>query len=309
MDFKFDEFEEIEEEETNKKKKKKKKLVINKTFAIIIVIIIAIIVGGIVFYYSSKLFVKEEKKEEIEPVTDVIDIENENVSILYQYVTYGVRNKRNNKFIKEKNVTQSSFTEQEKYYYALQFAQVEDFKFTNNYDEEDRKIYSISTSKIKEYMERFFGGNIEYKKDVILTYPFSFRINGLNVGNMKYVSQKEGYQTVFTELQDNIISNDLVNDYYAKLDKAINEEDGTLKLFEKIIFTELEKNENNYNIKIYKDYNKTKLITTLSNLSEEDIKNNPIKIDDYLDVATIIEYEFRVYNNYYYFYSSTIKEQ
>ena len=306
MDFKFDELE--EKDTSTKKKKKKHKFQINKTVAIIIVVIIAIVMGGLVFYYSSKLFPKEEGKKEIEPVTNEIDINDENVKILYQYVTYGVRNKRNEKFIKEKSVTFNSFSEEEKYYYALQFAQVEDFVFTNKYDEEERKIYSISTSKIKDYMERFFGGDVEYTTDVIFSYPFSFRINGLNVGNIKYMSKREGYQTVFTELQDNIDSTDLVENYYAKLDKAINEEDGTLKLYEKIIYTDLSKNGDNYNISIYKDYNKTKLISTKSNLTEEEIRQNPIKIDDYQEQATIIEYEFRVYNNHYYFYSSTIKE-
>ena len=301
MDIKFDDYEEVKE------KPKKKKKGVNKVVAIILIVIVAIIVGYLVFYYSNKLFGKEEKKKEIEPTTNEIDISNENVSILYQYVTYGVRNKRNEKFIKESNVTHNSFTEQEKYYYALQFAQVEDFVFTNKYDSEDRKIYSISTKKIKEYMERFFGGDITYEKDIVVTYPFSFRINSLNVGTLKYMSEKEGYNTVFTELLDNIESTNLINDYYAKLVKAINEEDGTLKLYEKIIYTELVKNNDYYNINIYKDYNKTKKITSINNLDESTLKQTPITVDNYLDDASTIVYEFRVYNNHYYFYSSKIE--
>jgi len=101
---------------------------------------------------------------------------------LRQRLIIGIKGERNTKFIKEKNVTIDSFTNEEKFYYALQFAQVEDFKVTDKVDEKNRKVYRLYHETVKEYMQRFFGGSVQYSSDISLVYPFSFRINGNNVG-------------------------------------------------------------------------------------------------------------------------------
>ena len=131
MDFKI---EEIDEEEKSKKSSN------NNLMPIIIVVIIALIVGLLVFLVSNKAFGKKEKKPE--PVTETkLKLTEDNVEILYAYVTYGTKNIRNEKFIKEKNVDINSFTNDEKFYYALQFAQVEDFENDGELDKDNKFIW------------------------------------------------------------------------------------------------------------------------------------------------------------------------
>ena len=302
-DFKFeDSFEEVD---TTKKKKKKNKIRNNKTIALTLVIILSLLIGIGVFIGSNAIFNKDKKKEKT-PTTIQLDLKNENVDILYQYVTYGTRNQRNDKFIKNKEVTLKDFTNEEKLYYALQFAQVEDFVFTKKYNDKNQKIYSISKLKIDDYMKRFFGNQVTYTTDTEITYPFSFRINGQNVGTLKYSKTIKGYETVFDGFQDDITTKDIVEPYYAKLYQAEQKLDNTILLTEKIIYTTLEEENGLYNLTIYKDYEKTNVIEQLTGLTLEQLKNNPVKIENYLTNAGTIQYKFDINISTYYFASSKI---
>lgn len=295
MDFKIGDA--IEEEGTSTKK--------NTKLPIIIIVILSIVIGLTVFLVSNAFF-GEKKKDNTQAVSTNVDLDDENVKILYEYVTYGVKNTRNDKFIKEQNVKLEDFNNYEKYYYALQFAQVEDFASTGKVNSEGKKIYNISSSKIKNYMQRFFGPEVTYSTNSNITYPFSFRINNLNVGTLTYTVESQGFDTIFTGFEDNIISNNLVEPYYTELSQATKKSDGSLELTEKIIYTELIKKDNVYDINIYKDYQKTMLLETKTNLTEEQIKENPISITDYKEKAATITYEFKLSSTNYYFYSSTI---
>lgn len=303
-DFKFeDSFEEVD---TTKKRKNKSYFNNSKTTMIVIVVIISLIIGIMVFLGSNALFNKGKKKEK-EPTTIQLDLKNENVDILYHYVTYGTRNQRYDKFIKNKSVTLKDFTNEEKIYYALQFAQVEDFVFTKKYNDKDQKIYSISKLKMDDYMRRFFGAQVTYTTDdTEITYPFSFRINGQNVGTLKYSKTRKGYETTFDGFQGDIKSTDLVEPYYAKLTKAEQNLDNTIVLTEKIIYTTVEEENGLYNITIYRDYDKTKPIEKRSGITKEQLQNNPIKIDNYLANAGTIQYKFDINISTYYFASSKI---
>ena len=304
-----DDFKIIDSFEENDTTKKKKKSIIfknSKTVMIVIVIILSLLIGIGVFVGSNALFNKGKKKEK-EPTTVQLDLKNENVDILYHYVTYGTRNKRYEKFIKNKSVTLKDFTNEEKLYYALQFAQVEDFVFTKKYNEKDQKIYSISKLKMDDYMKRFFGAQVTYTTDdTEITYPFSFRINGQNVGTLKYSKTRKGYETVFDGFQDDIKSTDIVEPYYAKLTRAEQNLDNTIVLTEKIIYTTVEEENGLYNITIYKDYDKTKPIEKRTGITLEQLQNNPIKIDNYLANAGTIQYKFDINISTYYFASSKI---
>ena len=157
MDFKIgDELEETTEDGELVSKKSS-----NNILPIIIIAVVAIICGIVVFLVSNTLFGKKEIKPD--PIKSVeLSLQEENVKILYEYVTYGAGEERSEKFLKEKNVNISSFTNQEKFYFALQFAQVEDFEKTDRLDESKHKIYFIPSNIIQEYMERFFGPSITY---------------------------------------------------------------------------------------------------------------------------------------------------
>ena len=72
----------------------------SSSLPIIIIIVLAIIIGLIVFFISNAIFGEKKPKEET-PVSTQLSITDENVQILYQYLTYGIKGERNNKFIKE----------------------------------------------------------------------------------------------------------------------------------------------------------------------------------------------------------------
>ena len=278
----------------------------NSPVPIIIIIVISLVIGLLVFFVSNALFGR--KVIPAEPPKDTeVSLTDENVKILYDYVTYGPKNVRSDKFLKEQSVNLNSFTNQEKFYYALQFAQVEDFTATGEVDENNLKIYRIPSNKIKNYMERFFGSKVTYATNSVITYPFSFRINNKNVGVMTYSVEKDGYNTVFTGLEEDVVSDKVVEPYYTKLVKAIkNGKDGSLELQEKVIYTDVQENNGVYTIGIYQDYQHTVLLETKQNLTAEQLKQNPITIDSYQEKASTVKYLFKLNNTIYYFDSSTI---
>ena len=289
-------------EETSSKNEKPR----SNVLPIIIIVVIALIVGFGVFFIPNSLIggKKEEKVEE--PKETPLLLTEENVEILYDYVTYGVNNKRNDKFLKEPKVTLDSFSNQEKFYYALQFAQPEDFIFTEKLTEDKKKIYNISDNTIKNYMQRFFGGKVTYNNSVTLTYPFSFSINGQNVGIMTPNATTGGLDTIFDGVEKPKEETDVVQPYYYALTAAYKEPDGTYKLEEKVIYTRVEEKEGTYIIYLYKDYAQTSLIETKLNQTKETLQTTPIDIKNYKDKASTVTYHFGLYNNMLYFESSEI---
>lgn len=296
MDFKIGD--EIEDVSNNPKKK-------NSKLPIIIVVIISLVCGLSVFLISNAFFGKKEPKQP--PVVDTqLSLNDDNVQILYAYVTYGTRNKRNDKFLKEQNVTINSFSNQEKFYYALQFAEPEDFTNTGKVDKDNHKIYNISSAKIKNYMQRFFGGQVSYSNNSVITYPFSFQINGQNVGTLTYSIDRDGFDTIFNGLEEDITEEKTVEPYYTELVSATKKADGTYELQEKVIYTETTIADNMYKIEIYKDYEHTMLLETRQNITEEQVKEDPVTIEKYKDRAATITYHFKLNGNVLYFDSSEI---
>lgn len=297
MDFKIGD----DIEETSESPKKK-----NNYLSTIIIVVVSLFFGLTVFFISYALFGPKKDKEPEQEINTNLSLNDENVKILYNYVTYGVNDKRNEKFIKEKSVKLENFTNEEKFYYALQFAQVEDFANTGKLTEQNQKIYNISSAKIRSYMQRFFGNEITYKTTDKITYPFSFRINNQNVGTLTYSSERNGFDTVFSADEQIEETPNLVAPYYAELTNAVRKTDGSIELTEKIVFPEVTKKEELYDINVYKDYDKTILIEQKTNLTEENIKEKPISVKDYGSKATTITYLFKLSSTNYYFYSSEI---
>ncbi len=276
---------------------------------IVIVIFIALLVGVLVFFASTTLFGKKDKNQTNGEVS--LDINNQSVVNLYNIATYGVLGKRYDKFVKEQRVTMDNFTNYEKYYYAMMFAKKEDFIDTGLKDNENYNIYSISNEKIKNYMKSFFGDKIVYSTAGAIELTFPFTIQNNNIGTLTYDSQTDSFTTVFKKSSD--ISKDLIEPFYGKLSSATSNSDNSVLLQERIIYTELIQNKDStgnlidsYTLNIYKDYEKTVLITSKNDLSAESLKVNPVKIEDYIDKAGLITYKFNYGTSGYYFVSSSI---
>ena len=166
----------------------------------IIIIVISLIVGIGTFILTSSLLNQNEEipiPQEEEP----LDLSEQNVQILYKYVTYGIRNRRADKFLKE-STTLATFTNQERFYYALQFASKNDFSSTGKNNAEGHPIYHITEAKIREYMQRFFGPGVSYTSQVKFPYTFRFTINGKNTGTFQ-TADGDGYNIVFDKVESN----------------------------------------------------------------------------------------------------------
>lgn len=303
MDFKIGEdFVEEDKKDNNSKKDNS----INKFIIIGAAIVLTFLV---VFLLLNGIF---NPKNKTVKKTNVLTSEKKplfesNVKILYGYVTYSTSGPRYDIFVKNNKVTLDTFTEEEKYYYALQYVQVEDFEFTGKYDTDKNKIYSISNRKIKKYMEYFFGKGVKYSTDIVVQYPFSFSINDNNVGTLKYNAEEDTFETIF-EKEETYEDNSIIDPYLGKLVEAYKEPDGGYRLVEKVIYIDVKpQTDGKYEVIISKDYDHKNIIESSIDQTKEDIEK--ITVDKYIDQAATITYNFKIKepSNILYFYSSEIK--
>ncbi len=278
----------------------------NTVVQIIIISIVSIIVGLGVFFVFNSLFNKKEPVKE-EPTEVDVSLTDKNVQILYQYVTYGTDGVRGEKFVKDRSVSLGSFTNDEKLFYALQFAEGEDFEFTGEYDENKKKIYRLPIETVKNYAEIFFGPNVSFAAEgVNYTHAFNFTINDQNIGTLTYDSDEDEFHVVFDGFQDIEKKTTGVLPYYTKLIGATKLKDNTLILKEKVVYVKENESEDSVSLTISKDFEHNSIMDTKSNISKESIDDYQFDISPYLENASTITYTFKVNNNAYYFASSEI---
>lgn len=298
MDFNFKIGDDIQEVGSKKKG-------LNDNVKIVIVIVVSLIVGVAVFFATNALF--GEKPPKTTPVTSTTLNVNDTVVVdTYKMLTYGFGGVRKDKFIKGGNINLSSFDNEERFYYAMQFASQGDFSDTGNMDANGLKIYNISNDKVNSYMKRFFGDEVTYSKEspIVLNYPFM--IGNSNIGKMTYDSNRDGFGTVFSGVANTTAPTELVKPYYTSLYSATSKSDGTMQMIEKIIYVSLvEKGPDTYDVSIYKDYGKTQLIETRYNLTKASLTTTPISIEPYINKASAITYNLKKGEQGYYFVNSS----
>lgn len=290
---------------------------------LVIILGAAIVVGLIVFLVTNSIFNSKKTPTPKTVTSEKRSLTESNVKILYDYVTYGTEGIRNDKFVKEKKVTASSFTDEEKIYYALQFAQASDFTLvadtddTNKTENKDKAVkkaeaeYYISSSTIKKFVEKFFGKNVKYNDVDKFTYQFDYTINDepVDKSTLTYSSTLDGYVTTFKakEIEPATTSEDevLVDPYIGKLVEAWKDPDGSYRLIEKVIYPVVKKQaDGKYEISIYSDYDHTNVIESSVDKDISDI--GKIKIDKYIKNAATVTYTFKLNGMILYFDSSKI---
>ncbi len=276
--------------------------IFTRPVVITLVIIGAITLGFIAYLIAAKIEADNKPKTPSTYVGDEISLSDENVQILYQYVTYGAEGVRNTKFVNNREVNINSFNNQEKLYYALMFAQVEDFEFTGELDSNKKKIYNIPDSKILGYMKLFFGPSVTYQPEAKFNYPFTFYINNMNVGTMTHNSERGGYDTIFASNQD--ISKKGIEPVYGQLISALRKPDGKVVLQERVVYTELRTDNGSYAVDVFKDPEKTNKLGSVG-VSEDQLKDTVINLSNYASTA-IVEYTFGLNGQQLYFESSRI---
>ena len=277
---------------------------------IIIVILLSLAVGLIIFYISNPFFNEPQEG----PYVQELQLTDNNVRILYKYVTSSVDGNRNDVFVMNDSITKENMPNEDKLYYALQFASPEDFVSTGKRDKENNQIFNISDKKIDEYMKRFFGNNITYSKVKKMDYTLSFSEEVKYVASLTYSYENKGYDTILIKYSDDEDDNDKkdekeeikVKPFYTKLVKANLFEDQTIELQEKVIYTKVSKEKDLYTIKVYGDLHYHNLIDTRNNLTESQMQNSIFNLNEYMNEASTVTYTFKTENDKYYFYSSNV---
>ena len=208
---------------------------------IIIVVLLALAIGLIIFYITNPLFNKPQEG----PFVQELQLSDNNVRILYNYVSYSVDGSRNDVFVMNSSVTKENMPSKDKLYYALQFASPEDFVSTGKRDDDNNQIFNISDNKVDAYMKRFFGNNVTYSKVKKMDYTLNFSDEYKYVGTLTYSYDNKGYDTILNK---------------------IDEEDDDL-----------------YTIKVYGDLHYHNLIETRNNLTESQLKNSVFNMNEYVN--------------------------
>jgi len=255
---------------------------------------------GLLFYLIFNFYINGGfKRDNSTP----LDLSDPDIRTLYSYVTYGTRGIRNDKFISNSSVYANTFSDSEKFYYALQFARASDFVYTNENNSYGQKIFTISDNTIRNYMVRFFGPNISYSNNVQINYVFPFNVNKMNVAKMTYNVKRRGFDVVFNKYLGYEEVNPINDQYYTRLAEALRLEDGKIILREKVVYVEVVENEGLYSLYIFKDPAHQELIDQKINLTSSQLENS---IDWYNLKTAYIEYTFDLNGTVYYFLSSQI---
>ena len=269
---------------------------------IIIVVLLALAIGLIIFYITNPLFNKPQEG----PFVQELQLSDNNVRILYNYVSYSVDGSRNDVFVMNSSVTKENMPSKDKLYYALQFASPEDFVSTGKRDDENNQIFNISDNKVDAYMKRFFGNNVTYSKVKKMDYTLNFSDEYKYVGTLTYSYDNKGYDTILNKIDEEDDEKVYVQPFYGKLVKASLFEDQTMELQEKVIYTKVLEDDDLYTIKVYGDLHYHNLIETRNNLTESQLKNSVFNMNEYVNEASTVTYTFKTEDEKYYFYSSNL---
>ena len=265
--------------------KKKSSSRANKKFTTIVVIGVAVLFGVTFFIIFNLIF---NRREPVEPVSNELALDDERVVALYDRVKYGARGPRYYKFVSEPSVTEKNFTNYEKFYYALSLTETSDFRETGTNNEAGVVEYYISSAKIQQYMQEFFGDGVKYVTASSLNYTFDFVKEDKNSGQLNYNADKKRYTIYFTDKVEDEAQNIETIRVYGELSSAKLDGD-KIVIKEKVIFPKCNKNASNtYDCIIYRDYENTVKI-------DEAIGQDPnhvFKPSDY-ESANVVTYTFK----------------
>lgn len=275
---------------------------------ILMVVLLSISVGLIIFYIANPFFNDEIKG----PYVQELQLTDNNVRILYDYVSYAPNGERNDVFLTNDSVTKDNMPNKDKLFYALQFAKPEDFKSTGKRDDNKNQIFNISDKKVDEYMKRFFGSSITYKKEKSLDYILDFGEDAVYKAKLTYSSENDGYDTILLTEDDNdepkqeSEKEEFIKPYYTKLYKANLFEDESIELHEKIIYPVVKKVDKLYTLEVYGDFRHKNLIETRNNLTESQLKSSVFNMNEYIDTAASVFYTFKTEEGIYHFDHSVV---
>lgn len=327
-DFSFDDSVEENSGGYNEDQNEKKKII-----KFLIIVAVAAIAGFSVYFITDALINGNRKTTVVtEPKDMEMDLSDEMVVYLYNNVKYEVNGIRSDRFFKTGSVTADDFTTQEKMYFALRYATQSDFvnmtpssSTTTTEETEDGETtitentqkelatFSISKSKIDEYMYNFFGEGYSYSTDTPVTISVNFAVDGYNSGVMSYDATSDSFLVKF----DNVSTggSDLaIKPYLYKLSSAMREgKTNNIIIKEKIVFTNVKQYTDEagnlidkYDCGIYRDYARTNLLEQKTGVVKSQL--SMLGLENYQESASTVTYTFfKDENDEYHFLNSVIE--
>ena len=262
----------------------------------ITIISASVILGLLIFFVSSGVIDKNNSLTSINTLSSskIIDTSSDKIKLLYKYVNYREKGDAVPKLKKEQSTTVESFSNYEKYYYALQFVKANDLELIG----ED--TYSLSLKKVSDYMKKFFGNDIKYSTNCEFEYTFDFLVNNKNIALITYDKSNNKFIIKFRGLYDQV---KVIDYYYSKIESAYLKPDNSIEIDEKVIYVDTSVGTSLYNISVYKDYFHTMLIESKNNIS---LNNEIINIDRYGEKTAVIKYIFNKGKDENYYFKSSI---
>ena len=289
-----------------------------KIFKFIIIVVVSLVAGLSVYFVTDALINGNKKPTTTQVAKDqVMDLDDEMITYLYDNVTYAVNGIRSDKFFKSGNVSASDFTTQEKIYFALRYATESDFIDMSS-DEEDETsesglvVYGISNDKIKESIFNFFGEDVTYTTNTPVNIAVNFIKNGYNAGTLEYDATSDYWLVTFDSVSESG-ADMVVNPYLYKIESAMREgKTSNIIIKERVVFTAIKQNTDDagqpldsYDYAVYQDYAKTKQLEMQTGVVADQL--TLIGIDNYEENAATITYTFfKDENDEYHFLSSEI---
>ncbi len=320
-----------------------------KIIKFLIIVAVAAIAGFSVYFVTDWLINGRQKPVPVVQKDTELELTDEMVVYLYNNVKYEVNGIRNDIFFNA-SVTQSSFSGEQMLYFALRYATKSDFVNMNttyedefeleetpsdgdttgedseNADESNQETktenkqptnviptYSISKSKIDEYLYNFFGGEVSGPTNGTFNVAVNFSAGGYNAGTMTYDATSDSYIIKFDS--KSVVASDLaMNPYLYSIESAMREgKTNNIIIKEKVVFTKCQQlsDENgalidSYNCGIFKDKANSNLIEQKNGVSKSQL--GTLGIANYKESAAIITYTFyKDENDEYHFESSKIE--
>lgn len=330
-DFSFNDSIDDEEETVgyNEDQNEKKKII-----KFLIIVVVSAIAGFSVYFITDALINGNRKPVENVRKDMEMELSDEMVVYLYNNVKYEVNGIRSDKFFKSGSVTLDNFTDQEKMYFALRYATKSDFvnmSSSNDTGEiiegeenneaekpkdpavKEKPTFSISKSKIDEYMFNFFGDDYSYSTDSPINVAVNFSVDGFNSGVMNYDAASDSFLIKFDSVSPGMDTM-AINPYLYKLESALREgKTDNIILKEKVVFTSSKQYTDDagnfidkFDCGIYKDFARTNLLEQKTGVVKSQL--SILGLENYSDSASTVTYTFvKDENDEYHFLSSEIE--
>lgn len=277
----------------------------DKIKRIIIVVVGAILIGVLVYFVSSLFFKSPEPVQKDSAISTTLSIDDPIVEQLYERVTYGRDNGHLNKYLEEQSVTLKDFSNYEKFYYAFSGLTSHDLDPLESDGSTNTQKYAIEDSVVDDLMKSYFGPKVKYAKQGTLPIDLVYPVEEGNHLSLSYSVSNNQYEASITS--EDKANGGLVPVALYALSSAKRSDDG-VTLTEKVVYTTSSVNNNLVSYQVYKDYNHTMLISSQGNIEMKQYQERPISLNDYMQQANTITYQFKVHNGVYYFYSSSITD-